>query len=247
MILEGIVIKERPFGEYDKFIDVLTHENGIIEIFVKGARRINGKSSSSTQLFAYSKFCIQLRRDKYRLDSVEPICIFYNLRNNIEKLSVASYFADVLGYSVPSQAENDDILRLFLNTLHFLETNKRTPVFLKSLFELRLMSDIGMMPNIIACKSCGCYEPQNIVFDISDGHFLCEDCCDEKISEAQMRANLPVLNAVRHIVLSDLNRLYNFKISDETQAVLSRFAERYLITHMERNFKTLDFYKSVKN
>ena len=52
-ITEGIVLKERIVGEQDKFIDILTKEHGLMEISVKGARKINGKSGSSAQLFAY--------------------------------------------------------------------------------------------------------------------------------------------------------------------------------------------------
>ena len=62
--LEGIVLKERTVGEQDKFIDVLTKEKGLIEISVRGARKINGKSSSSTQLFAYSRKCNVFRKSR---------------------------------------------------------------------------------------------------------------------------------------------------------------------------------------
>lgn len=44
LTIVGIVIKERPVGEQDKFIDVLTSNDGVIEITVKGARKINGKN-----------------------------------------------------------------------------------------------------------------------------------------------------------------------------------------------------------
>ena len=119
--LEGIVLKERTVGEQDKFIDVLTKEKGLIEISVRGARKINGKSSSSTQLFAYSRFCYDMHKDKPNLNSAEPIHIFYGLRNSLTALSLASYFADVLRFSTVSLADSGNVLRLFLNTLHFLE------------------------------------------------------------------------------------------------------------------------------
>ena len=58
IILEGIVLKERSVGEQDKFIDILTKEKGVIEVSVKGAKKINGKTGGSAQLFAYSRFCL---------------------------------------------------------------------------------------------------------------------------------------------------------------------------------------------
>ena len=41
------------------------------------------------------------------------------------------------------------------------------------------------------------------------------------------------------------NKLYNFRVSDNIQSQLSEYAEKYLITHLEHNFKTLDFYKTA--
>ena len=65
MIIEGLVLKERPVGEQDKFVDILTKEKGIIELSVKGGRKINGKSGSSTQVFAYTRFCYDKRGENF--------------------------------------------------------------------------------------------------------------------------------------------------------------------------------------
>ena len=92
--INGIVIKQRSFGESDKFADILTNE-GIIEIPVKGVKKITSKNSSSVQLFAYSRLCIDERNGRKFLNSAEPIHIFYGLRDNLKKLSLASYFADI--------------------------------------------------------------------------------------------------------------------------------------------------------
>ena len=45
---EGLVIAERSYGEADRFIDVLTAEYGVVEICVKGARKLTGKNNAST-------------------------------------------------------------------------------------------------------------------------------------------------------------------------------------------------------
>lgn len=250
--VEGIVLKERSVGEQDKFIDILTKESGVLEISVKGAKKINGKSGSSTQLFAYSRFCIQQRRNRFYLNSAEPIHIFYELRSSLTKLSLASYFADILRFCcVEEQSHGDSVLRLFLNTLHYLEKNLRGEPFLKSLFELRLMSEIGYMPDILACRVCGCYEPETLFFGISDGSFCCAECFsgeDNPFGYTDFLAvGLPVLNAVRHIVLADFDRLFNFRISENVQQQLALVSESYLTAHLERSFPTLDFYKSINN
>lgn len=253
-ILEGIVLKERSVGEQDKFIDILTQDSGVLEISVKGAKKINGKSASSAQLFAYSKFCVQQRRDQLYLNSSEPIHIFYGLRDSLTGLSLASYFADMLRFCcTENYSGNGDVMRLFLNTLHYLEKKSRSEAMLKSIFELRLLSEIGFMPDIVACRSCGLYEPEELFFSISEGCFYCSDCFSavhdnvhgNESDSDYFKMQLPVLTAIRHIVLSDFDRLFNFRLSDKAQSQLSEISEEYMKTHLERSFNTLDFYKSL--
>ena len=244
-IIEGIVLKERTVGEQDKFIDILTKSKGLLELSVKGARKINGKAAASTQLFAYSRFCCDERKNRLYLNSAEPIHIFYGLRSSLTAVSLASYFAEVLRYSTAELTDSGNVLRLFLNTLHYLEKGLRPEEQLKSIFELRLMSEIGYMPDVLACRVCGCFEPEEISFSVMNGGFCCTDCLEEDSSGDGIILKLPVLSAIRHIVLTDFDRLFNFRVSDETQKKLSVFSENYLISHLERNFRTLDFYKSI--
>lgn len=242
--IEGIVLKERPFGEQDKFIDILTKDRGVMELPVRGARKINGRMSAATQLFAYSHFCFEQKRNRLYINSVEPIHIFYGLRNSLSAISLASYFADIVRSCIPELTESENIARLFLNTLHYLENNLRSEKLLKSIFELRLISETGFMPDVLGCRVCGDFEPQELYFSVKNGGFLCAKCC-HSLDEYSFKLKLPVLQAVRHIVLADFDRLFNFRVSDNTLKRLSAFSENYIMSHLERNFNTLDFYKSL--
>jgi len=243
---EGIVLKERTVGEQDKFIDILTKTRGVLELCVKGARKMTGRSGSSTQLFAYSRFCIDKRGERLYLNSAEPIHIFYGLRDSLKKIALASYFAEVLRYCINPERQNGEVLRLMLNTMHFLEKGSRDERQLKALFELRLMSDTGFMPDIIACRSCGAFEPEELCFSIEDGSLYCRDCFTGSTADNNyIPMRLPVLRAIRHIVLADYDRLYNFRVSEEVLEKLAYTAENYLLAHVGRSFGTLDFYKSL--
>lgn len=246
IIQEGIVLRERLVGEHDKFLDVLTKNSGIIEVSAKGAGKIGGKSRSSAQLFAYSRFCMDRRGSRYYLNSAEPIHIFYGLRDSLTKIALASYFSEVLTFCINEECGGAEIMRLILNTLHYLENGKRNQQLLKSVFELRLMSEIGFMPDIVGCRMCGIYEPDTLYFSEKNSCFYCADCFDGAVDKDFTKIKLPVLSAVRHIVLADFNRLFNFRISDSSMMSLAAITENYLIVHLERNFQTLNYYKDVR-
>lgn len=246
IIQEGIVLRERLVGEHDKFLDVLTRNSGIIEISAKGAGKIGGKSRSSAQLFAYSKFCMDKRGSRYYLNSAEPIHIFYGLRDSLTKIALASYFSEVLTFCTDENCDGEEIMRLILNTLYYLENGKREQQLLKSVFELRLMSEIGFMPDIIGCRMCGVYEPEILYFSEKNSCFYCADCFEDAVDKGYTKIKLPVLSALRHIVLADFNRLFNFRISDSSMMTLAAITENYLVVHLERHFKTLNYYKDIR-
>ncbi len=245
-IVKGIVIRERQSGDADKFLDILTDKCGLIEVMARGVKRINSKSSSASQLFAYSQFCLSQRRNRYYIDSAEPIKIFYPLREDLVKLSLVSYFSEVISYSsFPDESRNEDILRLLLNTLHYLSEGERQPELLKSIFEFRFMADTGHMPDIVGCCVCGNYIEKQMLFSIQNGKLFCKDCFSGYRDNDVVCINESVLHAIRHIVLTDFDKLFNFKLVGDSMKLLSLISESYLRAHVGRNFKTLDFYKSL--
>lgn len=246
----GLVIAERAYGENDRFIDVLTAEYGVVEICVKGARKITGKNNASTQLFSYARFCFNKRGDKYYLNSSEPIRVFYNLRLDMKKLALAQYFTEVSKYCVTTGQSAKDAMSLLLNSLHFLSEGTRSCEFLKSVFEMRFMSEIGMLPQLIGCRECYKYEAEEMYFMVERACLLCgEHFLQSGFEEGEycIRLTRSVLHALRFICLSDMKKIFNFKVGEESQQLLSEITEKYILTRISRGFKSLDFYNEIKD
>ena len=113
----GAVISVRDVGDNDRFITVLSPDMGLVEISVKGAKKLGSGNNASTQLFACSKFCFRERSGRYYLNSSEPVKIFYGLRLDMQKLALASYFSEIITCAVTAGQTANDIYRLFLNSL----------------------------------------------------------------------------------------------------------------------------------
>ena len=151
-IYRGLVLAERSAGEQGKFIDVLTEHNTVQEIYVRGAKKNSSAGLSATQLFSYATFSVQKRRNQWYLDSAEPIRIFYRLRESLSRLSLAMYFGELIRLSVrehQTPEENCFVMRLMLNTLHYLESGQRSEALLKPIFELRLMTELGRVEQYV--------------------------------------------------------------------------------------------------
>lgn len=244
---KGLVINERSVGENDKYIEILTEDLGVIDVSVKGVKKITSKNSGSAQLFSYSKFCLSKRRERFYINSSENISIFFDIRLSVEKLSLASYFSEVVKYALPHDLPCGEVLRLFLNTLHYLCNEKIDMNILKSIFELRLMTEIGLMPQLIGCRECICFESEHMFFDLKNSNLICKKCADENMLSTDNLQELPiaVLRSVRHICLSDFEKIFSFSLSENYIPMLSHFSEKYLINQLGRSFKTLKFYKNI--
>lgn len=90
--------------------------------------------------------------------------MFYELRLDIEKLALAQYFCELMINIVPEGAETVPYLRLILNSLYFVANGKRPMPLIKAVFELRLLSLAGFMPNLVCCDKCKIYESKIMYF-----------------------------------------------------------------------------------
>lgn len=249
LTLKGIVLRETDAGDKGRFIDILTEEMGVAEVYVRGTIRSAAKSTCIAQLFSYAEFEVSQKGDMRFFQGGKPIRLFFGLRDDLLKVSLAYYFAELVRMSVPMNTNSKEILRLVLNTLHFLEKGTRSPDMLKALFELRLMSELGYMPDLLMCRRCMDYLPQDIIFSVEDGRFWCSDCYDElKLvhNTPVFRMDISCLSLIRHIMLVDMERLYSFRVSDETLKTVSAFAEEYARFHLDINARSLVFWRYVR-
>lgn len=242
MTIKGIVLSQKPFSERDKFIDVLT-ETGITEIMVKGSAKITSRNSSATQLFAYSVFDLAEKHNRNKaqlLRSASPIQIFYGLRNNLYAFSLSAYFAQVILYSALPRSGTPEILRLLLNCLHYLSEPESDSLLLKCIFELRIASLLGFQPDVVMCRSCGSYLPEQLYFSVEEGCFFCASCQKQGIL-------MPTgtLQAIRYIILQDFDKIFSFRIAEHCRQPLFHFAEQFLQYHLDRKFPALDYYKKL--
>ena len=243
--LKGIVLREYPTGESDKYIHVLTKERGFIEIYVRGGRKTVSKNAGGSQLFAYSVFSLRVSKGNYYLDSCRSINIFYKLREDLQRLSLAGYIGEIISYTAGQREQKEDVMRLVLNTFHYLAQGTKDCALLKSVFELRFVSEIGMMPDIVCCAVCMTYMTEHMCFDLLSSKLYCAGCVPRVNDSVLMHIPSSVVHAMRHIVFADFNRLFNFKLAPQNMRKLSELTERYMLLHINKNFKTLDFYKSV--
>lgn len=249
---QGLVLKQRSIGENDRILVILSRDRGIIEVSARGVKRMRSPLAAGSQVLCYSEFCIFQGKKYDTLDSAEVLHSFYDLRLDVTRLSLATYFCDLTHYLSPQPENAWSSLRLLLNTLSLLEQQKRDMTLLKAIFELRMMSLSGFMPDLVGCCACGEYEKEGMYFLPVEARLLCTDCFEQKARVPGVRENLlkytatpPVLHAMRHILYSDEEKLFRFQLKGDSLKQLEFICENYVLIQTDQRFRSLDVYRQT--
>ncbi len=237
----GLIIREQHLGESDRLVTILTREQGLIRAFASGARSIKGKKQAATQLLSYGNFTFTKKKDVYRITEAESLDVFFYLRSDLLKLSLAQYFCELCSALVPEQDEAGTYLRIMLNCLKFLEQERFPAKQLKAVLELSLLTLSGYMPDVERCHMCDKLEA-NMFFDPIDGVLT----CFEHSSVRCLPLSAGVARAILHVTNATIDRLFMFTLSEEGMEQLSHISEAFLLAQLERTFKTLDFYHRLQ-
>ncbi len=240
---KGLVLRVTNSKESDRVLTILT-PTGIVNAYAKAARNIKNKKFAATDRFCFSDFVLYEGKDLYIVDEASENEVFFGLRNDVERLSLAQYFADVLIAVCPETGDVSDIFRLSLNTFFFLSEGKKDIELIKAVFELKSMCFSGFMPNLVACAECAVFEDE-MLFDMANGLIYCSECFS-LAPYGSKKLNRSMLAIMRHIAFSDMEKLFSFKASKENIKAVSMITEKYLEIKTERSFKSLEFYYSVK-
>ena len=247
--LKGLVIAQSDIGEAGRLITLLTAEMGCVSVYVRAGQK-SRTARPSTQLFSYAEFSLSSKvnsknETNYYFNSAEPITLFYNIRLDAKRTALACYFAEILKYVALGDENADEVMRLTLNTLYFLNEGNRSIELLKSIFELRLMCETGFRPNLIGCAHCYKALDERMHFNLKSGLLECNNCVEHSDNPYDVVLDETMLYIVRFIALVEYDRLFNFRISDKYQRQLTDLCECYCEYCCSKKFDTLKFYRLI--
>ena len=243
LTIQGIVLRVTDYNDRDALLTVLSRRHGKLTIKARGLRRRNSPLVAPCQLLAYGEFTLFEYRGAYTINEASSLELFPELRRDLTKLSLGTYFAQVAELISQEDLPNPELQSLLLNCLYALSKLGLPEPQIKAVFELRGICLAGYTPDLFGCHVCGSQNPDR--FDISAGMLECAGCRSADSTGLRLPVTPGILEAMRYICLCDPKKLFQFQLSDQAMQQLSELSEAYLTTQLERGFSTLDFYKSL--
>lgn len=243
LTIQGVVLRVSDYNDHDALLTVLSRKYGKLTVKARGLRRKNSPLTAVCQFLAYGEFTVFEYRGQYSIKEAHVLDLFQNLRNRLESLALASYFAQVSEVLSQEDYPTPELLSLLLNCLYGLSNLELPLNQVKAVFELRAACLSGYMPDLIGCHVCGSQTPDR--FDLSSGLLECQSCRDAASSGIRLPVSPGVLDAMRYICFCDPKKLFSFRLNPEQMNQLAHLTEGFLTTQLERGFSALDYYKSI--
>jgi len=219
----GIVLREVTYKDSSKILTVLTSGEGKLTVSAHGAHRKNSKLAAVTGLLVFSEMTLLRKKERWTMTEARSIEQFIGLRDDIKLLALGSYIAELTEAVADEDSPSPDLLPLCLNALYALSENIKSPEYVKPAFELRLMAISGFEPLLNKQNTTSSSSLEDGVIKLSEG----------------------ALKAADYILNCEAKKLFSFKLSNEALKELSRKTENYLLAHLDRTFRTLDYYHKI--
>lgn len=241
--IQGLVLRRAEYNDHDCLLTILSKNHGKITAKARGLRRKNSPLTAQCQLLSFAEFTLFEYRGMYTINEASSIELFHDLRKDLVRLSLGTYFAQVAEVLCQEDLPNPELQSLVLNCLFALSKLGEGESKVKAVFELRAACISGYYPDLSGCHVCGQAFPDR--FDLSAGRLECGGCRSLDSGGIRMPVNPGVLAAMRYITECDSRKLFAFRLPEESLDQLTSVTEAYLTTQLERGFSTLDFYKSL--
>jgi len=140
---EGIIIKRRNLGDYDRLLTVYTKDFGKILIKAKSVRKNHSKLRGHLELFLRSHLMIAPGRGFDIVTGAETIESYPLLHGDLPSLATAHYLSELTDKLVSGSEKDINIWGLFLSSLRCLNQENIDFAFVIKNFENEFLKFLG--------------------------------------------------------------------------------------------------------
>ncbi len=235
--VEGIIIKEKTYGETSKIVDIITHDYGIISCLCKGARTMKSNLRSISTKLTYGKFIIYYKKDKLStLTSCDVYNPFKNIKKNINSISYTSYILELTEQVI--KQTSIDVMTLLIDALIKIDEGF-DPLVITNILELKYLDFLGVMPVLDGCSVCG--NKTNIAtLNSHKGGYLCRNCRTN-----EFLVDVKTIKLIRLFYYVDIAKIEKLDVSEKIKKEINLFLDNYYDFYTGLYLKSKNFLKEL--
>lgn len=231
--IRGIVVSEVPYKDSSKVLNILCEE-GVIGTVSKGCKRINSPLRVISNKLTLGEYVIYYNDSKLStLKEGSVIDNFNNIKNDLNKISHATYITDLVN-QVMKQNADPTVFSLYLSALKKIDEGINETVVM-NILEIKLLDYLGVGINLNGCAKCGSTR-EIVTIDPDVGGYICKNCyTNEIIYDERVRKML------RMYYLVEIDSIKELKIKDYVIDSINKFLSIYYDRYTGLYIKSKEF------
>ncbi len=243
---EAILLRRQDLRETSLILTFCTKDFGKVKGIVRGVRGPHAQySGGSLEIFAHDTIVFYERKKSefYTVSQCDLLEFFNPIREFLDRLAYATYIIELLDSVTPIGDKNSDVFELLLNSLKLL-SGESSPKRVARIFEIKLLSLLGLMPTLEICANCGKQVDSSARFSLRHGGLICKACFNV---DREARPILPgTVKFIEHIQSSPFEKVARVKVASQVGKDLEDILRKFLDYHIERRLKSVEFLKEIE-
>ena len=233
---EGVVLKSFDLRETSRIVTLFTEDQGKIKGVFKGIRKDPRKFGSSVDRFSVNDIVYYRHRnsDIHLVGQCDMKEYFLGLRQDLKRLTAASYAGELLDALMPLEQENREVYGLFLDYLRALQDIDDIGK-LVHIFQIKMLLFSGFKPHLDSCVRCESKIAGQARFSLKMGGLVCVQCRD--FSGQGVPITQGAIASILHIESQPWPRVLRLGLEPSIKKELKYILNHFLVFNLERHLK----------
>jgi DNA repair protein RecO (recombination protein O) len=234
---EAVVLRTWPVHEADLIVSFFTRDygrvRGVAKSALKSRKRFGGSLEPMTVARAW--FAERPRQELVRLDQLEILRSPLSAPVDPVRLTVLSFFAELLDEALPDHDPHETVFRLLLAVLDL--TTVEQPWMPLTYFQLWMTRLMGLLPDLVHCTACGeALQAGETSFNTLGDGLFCPIHRNGNASELSVDSWL----LAQHMLRAPASAFANEPWPRRRAQDLRRFTLQALERHLERKLRSAE-------
>ncbi|MGI6737745.1 MAG: DNA repair protein RecO [Anaerovoracaceae bacterium] len=238
---EAIILRQTRLLGGRRLLHLFTREQGRMTAGAYARGRGRQRSTLALQPFTRGQYVIRRRGRSSTIVSAEEIHSYYGLGEDVDKYFAASRCLELAAAMVQEEQPAPGLYDLTVSLLTELERRRGRCGTLVLAFETKALQEIGLLPELNRCVSCGS-TGQAAAFSVPGGGVLCADCRRREEAEAAAKGqndrliydiDFGIMSVLKYFLTNPLQSLKKLALKEEIEDRTETILREYIRYHLD--------------
>lgn len=238
----GVTLMAHKYRGTERVAVFYTRERGKVEAKVSGVGRPGSKLAAAVEPFTVSRLHLAEGRDLDRLTQCEVIQSHFALRNDLQRLALASYAVELVAKTTEPGESDLETFDALVQTLGALQTTAE-PELVTWAFVLRYLCLHGLAPALDCCAACGCELERGGEYSPGQGGCLCAHCSPR--GEGGLEVSSQQRAVMEALLRLPADRVERLRPAPGVQAQIRNLLRRHVRYHLGVTLRSEEFMRKM--